>query len=213
MRRERSRFGGTPDALGTPGWNVNLHYDRLLAAQVPSRAGRVLDVGTGDGFLAARLAARVDQVVGLDADADVLGRARGRFHHWGIQWRHADVMDAESAAPAFDAVVSNATLHHLPDTEAALRRLGSLVAPGGHLAVVAFVRASPPDLLWRATSGIAIWVAIRRRGKWEHTAPIVWPPRDTLTQLRRTAHRVLPGSTVRRLLYGRVLLTWQAPRQ
>jgi protein-L-isoaspartate O-methyltransferase len=37
-------------------WNIHIHYDALPDSRVPLEAQRVLDVGTGDGFLAARLA-------------------------------------------------------------------------------------------------------------------------------------------------------------
>ncbi len=40
-------------------WNANIHYDGRLEACVPASAASVLDVGCGDGFLAARLARRV----------------------------------------------------------------------------------------------------------------------------------------------------------
>jgi 2-polyprenyl-3-methyl-5-hydroxy-6-metoxy-1,4-benzoquinol methylase len=36
-------------------WNINIHYDGKLDRSVPPEAGSVLDVGCGDGFLAARL--------------------------------------------------------------------------------------------------------------------------------------------------------------
>jgi 2-polyprenyl-3-methyl-5-hydroxy-6-metoxy-1,4-benzoquinol methylase len=45
----------------------------------------------------------------------------------------------------FDSVVSNATLHHLPDTGTALRRLSQLVRPGGTLAIVGFTRTERRD--------------------------------------------------------------------
>ena len=37
-------------------WNLNIQTDALLADDVPA-GSRVLDVGCGDGFLSARLAA------------------------------------------------------------------------------------------------------------------------------------------------------------
>lgn len=60
-------------------WNANIHYDGRLDACVPASATSVLDVGCGDGFLAARLARRVPLVVAIDVDAPVLDRARARF--------------------------------------------------------------------------------------------------------------------------------------
>jgi hypothetical protein len=53
----------------------------------------------------------------------------------------------------------------------------------------------------------AIGVVIQVRGKWNRTAPIVWPPQDDIRELRQAAREVLPGARVRRLLFGRYLLT------
>jgi 2-polyprenyl-3-methyl-5-hydroxy-6-metoxy-1,4-benzoquinol methylase len=192
-------------------WNINIHYDALLDAKVPASVRRVLDVGCGDGFLAARLAERVPDVTAMDLDAPVLQRARARFAGAPVRWVHDDIMAAELPNAGFDAVVSNAALHHVDDTRAVLGRLAGLVTPGGTLAVVTFVRLSLRNSLWHLTSGVACAVVNRIKGKWEHTAPIKWPPPDTLQQLRAHARAALPGADVRRLLYGRVLITWRAP--
>lgn len=192
-------------------WNINIHYDGLLDAKVGPGAIRVLDVGCGDGFLAARLATRIPDVTALDVDEPVLRRAQTRFADAPIRWVHGDVMTATLPHPDFDAVVSNAALHHVEDTRAALRRLADLVSPGGTLAVVTFVKPSLRNTLWHLGSWIACGVVIRIKGKWEHTAPIKWPPNDTLAQLRAHVYAVLPGATVSRLRFGRVLITWRAP--
>jgi SAM-dependent methyltransferase len=190
-------------------WNVNIHYDALLAALVPISAESVLDVGCGDGFLSARLAHRTRLVVALDVDDPVIARARTRWPDAPVNWTVDDVMSSSALEPGtFDAVVSNATLHHLPDAEIALQRLGELVAPGGLLAVVTFVRSRVADWPWQVLAWTARGVSHRRRGKFEHTAPQCWPPRDTIATLSAAARRQLPGVRVRRLLYGRVLLTW-----
>jgi len=192
-------------------WNINIHYDALLDAKVPPTAGRVLDVGCGDGFLAARLARRIPEVTAVDLDAPVLRRARARFADAPIRWVHADIMTAELPDAGFDAVVSNAALHHFEDTRAALDRLSGLLTPGGTLAVVTFVKPSLRNGLWHLVSGAACVVANRVKGKWEHSAPIKWPPPETLPQLRAHVRALLPGAGIRRLLYGRVLITWRAP--
>lgn len=192
-------------------WNINIHYDGLLDTKVPPGARRVLDVGCGDGFLAARLAERIPDVTALDADAPVLHRAQDRFAGMPIRWVRGDVMTAALPEADFDAVVSNAALHHVDDTRAALRRLAGLVAPGGTLALVTFARFSPRNLLWHLGTALACAVVNRVKGKWEHSAPIKWPPNDTLAQLRAHVHAVLPGASISRLRYGRVVIVWRAP--
>jgi hypothetical protein len=62
---------------------------------------------------------------------------------------------------------------------------------------------------WHLTSSIACAVVNQVNGKWEHTAPIKWPPPDTFSQLRAHVRAVLPDAHIRRLLYGRVLITWR----
>lgn len=189
-------------------WNINIHYNALVDAAVPAGARRVLDVGCGDGFLAARLAERIPEVTALDVDEPVLQRAAARFPDAAVRWLRGDVMAVE--LPSFDAVVSNAALHHIDDTQAALKRLAGLVNPGGTLAVVTFVKFSWRESWWHLGSSVACLIANRVRGKWEHTAPIKWPPPHTLRQLRGHVRVVLPEACTRRLLYGRVLIIWQA---
>ncbi|OBA72138.1 SAM-dependent methyltransferase [Mycobacterium sp. 1554424.7] len=192
-------------------WNINIHYDALLESKVPRTARRVLDVGCGDGFLAARLTRRVPDVTALDLDGPVLQRARARFAAAPVNWLQADVMTADLPGAGFDAVLSNAALHHMQDTGAALERLAALVSPRGTLAVVTFVKPSLRNGLWHLASWVACGVANRIRGKWEHTAPIKWPPAATLAELRGHARATLPGAEIRRLLYGRALILWRAP--
>lgn len=192
-------------------WNVNIHYDERLAACVPASATAVLDVGCGDGFLAARLARRVAHVVAIDIDAPVLGRARARFPDAPVSWCHGDILTHPLRPESFDAVLSNAMFHHLPDTRAGLRRLSQLVRPGGTLAIVGFPRAERRDLPWAVGSTILRGVAIQVRRKWPHSAPTSWPPRDSIREIRQAAREILPGSSVRLLPLGRYLLTWTRP--
>ena len=101
--------------------------------------------------------------------------------------------------------------HHLPDTRVGLSRLSQLVRPGGTLAIVGFLRIERRDLPWAVTTTILRGVAKQVRGKWPHTAPQAWPPRDSIRELRQATHETLPGSHVRLLLLGRYLLTWTRP--
>ena len=177
-------------------WNANIHYDTRLAACVPAAAGAVLDVGCGDGFLAAQLTRRVPLVVAIDIDAPVLGRARARFPDAPVTWCHGDIMTHPLETELFDAVLSNAALHHLPDARAALRRLSQLVRPGGTLAIVGFTRTGWSDWPWAVTAFISLGAANRLHRKWEHTAPQVWPlrARSASSRTRPPSDSILASS-------------------
>ncbi|GAA1535443.1 2-polyprenyl-3-methyl-5-hydroxy-6-metoxy-1,4-benzoquinol methylase [Microbacterium ginsengiterrae] len=53
-------------------WNNNIHYHRRILDAVPPGARTALDVGTGNGLLAADLHRRIPQVTAIDTDASVL---------------------------------------------------------------------------------------------------------------------------------------------
>ncbi len=104
-------------------------------------------------------------------------------------------MTAELPNAGFDAVVSNAALHHIyiEDTRTALSRLGGLVTPGGTLAVVTFVTPSLRNGLWHLTSWVACGMANRVKGKWEHSAPISGRPRRRCMSYAATFAPCCPG--------------------
>jgi SAM-dependent methyltransferase len=91
------------------------------------RAGMtILDLGCGDGVLAAKMAAMGACVTGIDSSPDQVAAARAR----GIDAR---VMDGERLefAEAFDAVFSNAALHWMPRPDRVLAGVWRALRPGG----------------------------------------------------------------------------------
>jgi trans-aconitate methyltransferase len=97
----------------------------LLAAQPGER---VLDLGCGTGELTARIAAAGAEVIGLDADGAMLGRARQRFP--GLTFVEADAQAAALPAP-LDAVFSNAALHWMRRPAEVLASVAVALRPGG----------------------------------------------------------------------------------
>lgn len=192
-----------------PPWNHNIHYFGRLDAAVPPGARRVVDVGCGEGLLAARLSSRVPLVVALDVDGPALRLAAGAAG--GARLVRADVLAAPLAPGTLDAVVSVATLHHI-DEAAGLRRMAELLRPGGVLAVVGLARAElPRDLGWELAGMVAGRVLRALRGETPVQAPTVWPPPRTYRQVRRLAEEVLPGVRYRRHLLWRYSLVWTKP--
>lgn len=208
MRPANLAISGTRDErMRNKPWNANIHYDALLAS-LASPGDRVLDVGCGDGFLSARLAELGCQVVALDADAGVLERAQQRWPQHRIDWLHDDFLKVDLPLGSFDVVLSNATLHHLPDAAQALTRMATLAKPGAQLGVVGFARNGFWDWPMSIIGAVLLFVIRNARGKWEHTAPIAWPPALTYGGVKRVAKAVWPGCTFRRLWLGRFFLKW-----
>lgn len=113
--------------------------ERVMAALELEGGERVADVGCGTGRDLALLLERLPsgRVVAVDASASMLERVRERV---GDDPRvivvEADLHDPLPLPPGeFDAVMSVAALHWLRDHETIWGRLGTLLRPGGQLAV------------------------------------------------------------------------------
>ena len=113
--------------------------------------GAVLELGVGSGRLAAPLAATGIEVWGLDASAAMLERLAARAGGdtvRGVLGDMADPAGAVRGAPPFAVAVAAFNTFFLLTTEDAQRRClaatASLLAPGGHLVVEAYVPADPP---------------------------------------------------------------------
>jgi SAM-dependent methyltransferase len=196
----------------------NDHYHRLLLRQLPPGCRTALDVGCGTGRFARRLAQRGIEVDAVDRSAEVLAAARAAPAPpaGGIRYLLADVTRVALPAGRYDCVACLASLHHLPfATVAALRQA---LAPGGVLVVLGCYRqrtvadyavalaAAPLNLAAR----LAVAAAERARGAAPSPRPIA-PAAMPLRQVREEAARLLPGCTVRRLLFWRYLLVFRRP--
>ena len=192
-------------------WNANTHYHRVVLASLPRDTLRVLDVGCGDGMLAADLAdAGVREVVGLDLDRAVLDRARARHEGRNIEWLHGDVLEIGLEPGSFDAVVSVAALHHM-DAGRSLARFAQLVRPGGTVVVVGLAANTWVDMPL-AAAGMALRVGLGLvYGRWNHSAPICWPPPLTYREMKALSADVLPGVRYQRHVLSRYSLVWRKP--
>jgi SAM-dependent methyltransferase len=93
-------------------------------------AGRVLDVGCGEGQVARRVAALDDtHVFGVDATENQLAAARERGG--GVCYGRAAAEQLPFPGAAFDAVVVCLTLEHLDPFEPAILEVARVLRPGG----------------------------------------------------------------------------------
>ena len=133
------------------GWDNNAdvrHYsemafaawqDRLSDSTPDLAQGRVLDFGCGTGLLAEKFAPLCRQVVAIDPSAAMIDVLKAKIAGRGFENITAlpITVDADSAvaepalAEPFDLIVASSVCSFLPDYEATLQTLTTLLGPGG----------------------------------------------------------------------------------
>jgi SAM-dependent methyltransferase len=193
-------------------WNHNIAYFPFIerAARQKSRRSAI-DVGAGDGMLAARLAEFIPSVVGLDLHAEQADGATAAYPSTpGLRFETGDVLTTRLPDEPFDFVACSATIHHLELTPA-LRLLRELTAVGGTLVIVGLAtNASPLDWSISALSVAPVRLARIGRGWHDHGAP-KQDPRESWAEIRRAVRAELPGATYRRRFYWRYSVVWNQP--
>ncbi len=121
-------------------WNADLytqkhafvfHYgEDVLNLLNPQPGERILDLGSGTGELTQRLNDAGAEVIGLDASASMVAKARQSFPN--VVFWQVDARDLRTAEP-FDAVFTNATLHWIPEADqpTVLTNVFNALRPGG----------------------------------------------------------------------------------
>jgi tRNA (cmo5U34)-methyltransferase len=110
--------------------------EAMLLEALPERVERFLDLGTGDGRLAALIRSRHSQSrgVALDVSRPMLVRAAERFDgDPAVELVAGDLNWRIGVSGPFDAVVSGLAIHHLEDARkrSLFGEIHTLLAPGG----------------------------------------------------------------------------------
>ena len=92
---------------------------------------RVLDAGTGPGFIALEAAGRGALVQAVDQSAAMVGIATAA----GVDAYESGVQQLPFDDGSFNAVVAGYLLNHLPQPDAAVAEMRRVLVPGGMLAV------------------------------------------------------------------------------
>jgi ubiquinone/menaquinone biosynthesis C-methylase UbiE len=113
--------------------NLSEVLTRILGAV---EGDRVLDLATGEGGFVRLLVDDLGsyrQILGVDAAAPSLARARRTFKDEAIHFLQMDAEKLGLADESVDTVTLSAVLHHLPAVGPVLAEVRRVLCPGGHL--------------------------------------------------------------------------------
>jgi tRNA (cmo5U34)-methyltransferase len=164
-------------------------YERLqdeTAAAVPLDATCVLELGTGTGETARRVLAANPRasVVGVDASAAMLERARAVLPAERVQLLVRRLEDPLPAGP-FDAVVSVLAVHHLdgPGKADLFDRVSAVLAPGARFVLGdVIVPEDPSDVVTPIDGDYDTPSSVEEQMRWLRaaglSAHVHWAHRD-----------------------------------
>ncbi len=144
----RFRTAAAHYLAGRPPYSPRL-IQRVAEMSGITREHRLLDLGCGPGLLAIAFAPFVREVVGVDPEPEMLRAAAARGAPANVRWLEGSSYDLGPQFGKFFLTVMGRSFHWM-DRADTLRRLDTMIEPGG--AVVLFDDTYPnlPDNAWRA---------------------------------------------------------------
>ena len=117
--------------------------ETLLQWLAPGPGETILDIGCGDGFHTARMAARGAAVVGIDIHRSRLAFAKRHNSRARLEYRFMDAEKLDLSYNSFDKVVSFCVIEHFNDEAQVLRNIARVLKPGGLLVLSADSLSNP----------------------------------------------------------------------
>ncbi|MBA2517678.1 MAG: ubiquinone/menaquinone biosynthesis methyltransferase [Solirubrobacterales bacterium] len=149
VRAMFDRISGFYDPMNSV-MTAGLHHhwrDRAVELARVHTGARALDVATGTGDLAVKLAQRIGptgEVIGSDFSESMLDRARGKTAD--VRWEWANAMALPYGDREFDAVTVGFGARNFADLDRGLAEMARVVRPGGRVVVLEITTPTRPPL-------------------------------------------------------------------
>ena len=139
----------------------------FLYRRIPKliRGKEVLELATGPGLLAKRIAPVTKCMLATDYSAGMIAEAKKGACPRNLRFEVADALSLPYADACFDAVIIVNALHLLPEPERALREIARVLRPDGILIAPNFVKKRERFVgcCWEAVLGL---VGVRFEHQW-----------------------------------------------
>lgn len=124
--------------------------NKILDLDILRKNMTVVDLGSGDGFIARAIAKHVRKVIAVDISSEMLKELRKKAVDSGI--KNIETLETEAQVvpvqeASVDAVFANMFLHHIEEPEEAIREMSRALKPGGIAVVSDFHTHSNRELM------------------------------------------------------------------
>lgn len=125
-------------AYSTP--DVKAQRQTVIDLLSLAKGERVIDIGSGPGFLCEAMAERVGPegaVLGIDISDDLIALCEARNPPPHLSYAKEDALALSAADASFDVAVSTQVAEYIPDTAKLLAEIYRVVRPGGRALILA----------------------------------------------------------------------------
>lgn len=130
--------------------NAGDQYFDLISEQMLNESSVVLDMGCGSGRWTKYVAGQVNSVEAVDPSKAIFFAAKTYSELHNVRFSRADVENLPFHDNTFNFVFSLGVLHHIPDTEGALKALVSKLKPDGYALIYLYYALDNRGLLFKA---------------------------------------------------------------
>lgn len=146
-------------------------YQRFISEVQPADNSKILDVGSGPGFITVQLAEGNPTifVIGIDYSSTEIKAANRLLRRTKIencQFRQANAMDLPFADGSFDGVVSAASIKHWPDAKRGLLEIKRVLKPSGYAFIGDADQGAPIDEIKKFANRFTSWYTYRPFIRW-----------------------------------------------
>jgi len=131
------RIGHEWDMLREESFGGQFHLEAFIS--LLPQTWKVVDVGTGTGFLLPTLGRYFSRVIGVEPVERMLEVARQRVRSSelpNVELRQGDITDLPISDASADLAIAALVLHHVPAPAEAVMELGRIVKPGGRVMLI-----------------------------------------------------------------------------
>ncbi|MEM2250725.1 MAG: class I SAM-dependent methyltransferase [Candidatus Hadarchaeales archaeon] len=128
----------------------------LVLSILPSKIGRILDVGCGTGELLLRVARKADLAIGMDISPGMVKRIPHAVKNVYVVIADADFLPFKDNS--FDCVVSVTLLQNMPDPETTVKEICRVVRSGGLVILTSLKKKHKEEMLvsWAKSAGFSV---------------------------------------------------------
>jgi SAM-dependent methyltransferase len=126
------------------------YFDVVPEGLFKKESTTVIDLGCGTGRWSVYMSDKVKEIHALDPSKAVFSAAQLTQNIENIHLTQASVDNIPFEDETFDFGISLGVLHHIPDTEAALKSLSQKIKSGGHLLIYLYYALDNRSAAYRA---------------------------------------------------------------